>query len=116
MKPMKYQLNLAAAAAAATAAIFALTACQDRKPTEAQQPPASSGEYPTPANTAPTSTSAPVAVPGQGTDVTTKDATAGMAGGASGTVASGGKPGSGSSSGAGTGAAVSSDEKVETKK
>ena len=97
-------------------AVFMLAACQDRKPTETQAPSASSGEYPTSSDASPTSSSTPVAVPGQGTDVTAKDATAGMVGGASGTVASGGKPGSGSSSGAGTGAAVSSDEKVETKK
>jgi hypothetical protein len=114
MKPLNHRLNLVAAATAVV--FFALAACQERKPAEAQTPSASSGEYPTPSSAAPTSSSDPVAVPGKGTDVTSKDTTSGMVGGASGTVASGGKPGSGSTSGAGTGAAVSSDSKVDTKK
>ena len=51
-------------AVAMIVAVAALAACQDRKPTEAQTPAASSGEYPVPTNTAPTSTSAPdAAVP-----------------------------------------------------
>lgn len=116
MTPVKYRLNHVAAAAAV--AVFALAACQERKPTETRIPAATSGEYPTPAGagTAPSASSDPVAVPGKGTDATAKDTQSGMVGGASGTVASGGKPGSGSTSGAGTGAAESSDGKVETKK
>ena len=114
MKPMKHRLNLVAAATAV--AFFALAACQDRKPSQAPPPPASSGEYPTPSSVSPTSSSDPVAVPGTGTDATAKDTTSGMVGGASGTVASGGKPGSGSTSGAGTGAAESSDAKPASKK
>ena len=96
-------------------AVVMLAACQDPKPTETQAPPASSGEYPTPSNTASTSSSDTVAVPGKGADVTAKGAETGMIGGASGTVGSGGTPGSGSTSGAGTGASVSSDSKVDAK-
>ena len=55
MTPMKYRLNFASAAAAL--AFFALAACQDRKPSQAPLPPASSGEYPTPSEAAPSSTS-----------------------------------------------------------
>jgi len=103
-------------AVATIVAVFTLAACQDRKPTEAQPPSASSGEYPTPSDASPTSSSSPVAVPGRGADVTAKGTETGMVGGASGTVGSGGTPGSGSTSGAGTGAAVSSDSKVDAKK
>jgi hypothetical protein len=54
-------------AAAVVAAVTALAVCQDRKPAEAQMPPASSGEYPIPSNTASPSTSAPdAAVSGDG--------------------------------------------------
>jgi len=102
-------------AVATIVAVTALAACQERKPPEAQTPAASSGEYPTPSG-APASSSDPVAVPGKGVDAAAKDTQSGMIGGASGTVASGGKPGSGSTSGAGTGAAESSDAKVDTKK
>jgi len=103
-------------AVATIVAVTALAACQERKPPEAQTPAASSGEYPTPSGAAPASSSDPVAVPGKGADAAAKDTQSGMIGGASGTVASGGKPGSGSTSGAGTGAAESSDAKVDTKK
>jgi uncharacterized membrane protein len=44
-------------AVATIVAVFTLAACQDRKPTEAQAPAASSGEYPTPSDAAPSSTS-----------------------------------------------------------
>jgi hypothetical protein len=108
--------RLRSLAVATIVAVFTLAACQDRKPTDAQAPAASSGEYPTPSTASPTSSSDPVAVPGKGADVTAKGADTGMAGGASGTVGSGGTPGSGSTSGAGTGAAVSSDSKVDAKK
>jgi hypothetical protein len=54
---------------------------------------------------------------GPGTDVTEKGGPeTGMVGGASGTVASGGKPGSGTDAGAGTGAAESSTSKEEKEK
>jgi len=114
MTLLKYRLNMVAAVAAA--AVVTLASCQERKPTEAPPSPASSGEYPNPSAASPTSSSDPVAVPGQGTDVTAKGAETGMVGGATGTVGSGGKPGSGSTSGGGTGAAVSSENKVDTKK
>jgi hypothetical protein len=103
-------------AVATIAAVAVLAACQDRKPTGAQTPSASGGEYPTPSDASSPPSGDPIAVPGKGADVTAKDTQSGMVGGASGTVASGGKPGSGSTSGAGTGAAVSSDSKVDTKK
>jgi len=103
-------------AVATIVAVTALAAFQERKPPEAQTPAASSGEYPTPSGAAPSSTSNPVDVPGKGADLTAKGTETGMVGGASGTVGSGGKPGSGSTSGAGTGAAESSDAKVDTKK
>ena len=44
-------------AVATIVAVAALAACQERKPTEAQTPSASSGEYPTPSDAAPSSTS-----------------------------------------------------------
>ncbi len=44
-------------AVAALVAVAALAACQERKPTEAQTPSASSGEYPTPSDAAPSSSS-----------------------------------------------------------
>lgn len=44
-------------AVATIVAVAALTACQERKPTEAQVPSASSGEYPTPSEPTPSSTS-----------------------------------------------------------
>jgi len=44
-------------AVATIVAVFTLAACQDRKPAEAQIPAASSGEYPTPSEAAPSSTS-----------------------------------------------------------
>jgi hypothetical protein len=44
-------------AAAMTVAVAALAACQERGPTEMHTPAASSGEYPTPAEAAPSSTS-----------------------------------------------------------
>ena len=114
---MTHQRHLLRPLAVATiVAVFTLAACQDRRPAGAQAPSASSGEYPTPSDASPTSSSNPVAVPGKGADVTAKGAETGMVGGASGTVGSGGTPGSGSTSGAGTGAAVSSDSKVDTKK
>ena len=114
MTSFKHRMNLVAAVAAV--AVVTLAACQDRKAPAPPPSPTSSGEYSSPSGDSRTSSSAPVAVPGKGTDVTAKGPETGMVGGASGTVASGGKPGSGSTSGAGTGAAVSSDSKVETKK
>jgi hypothetical protein len=44
-------------AVAMTVAVASLAACQERKPTEMNTPAASSGEYPTPAEAAPSSTS-----------------------------------------------------------
>jgi hypothetical protein len=44
-------------AAAMIVAVAALAACQERKPTEAPIPSASSGEYPTPSEAAPSSAS-----------------------------------------------------------
>jgi hypothetical protein len=114
---MKHSSHLLNPLAVATIVVVAaLAACQERKPTEAQTPAASSGEYPAPSQASPGSSSAPVDVPGQGTDVTKKDTQSGMIGGATGTVGSGGKPGSGSTSGAGTGAAESSNAKPDSKK
>lgn len=113
------------------ATLFSLSAalvvggCQDRDQTGAQRtPPAASDAVKTsPATTPPatpaptTSSSDPVVVPGKGTDVVEQKGTeTGMVGGASGPVASGGKPGSGTESGAGTGPAQSSGDKVENKK
>jgi hypothetical protein len=55
---MTYQKHrLRPLAAATIAAVFTLAACQDRKPGEAQVPSASSGEYPTPSDAAPSATS-----------------------------------------------------------
>lgn len=114
MKLLKHRLNLMAAVTAV--AVVTLAACQDRKSPVPPPSPASSGEYSSPSGNAPTTSGAPIAVPGQGTDATAKGAEAGMVGGASGTVGSGGKPGSGSTSGGGTGSAVSSESAVDTKK
>ncbi len=103
---------------------LALVACSDnRRPYGAKTAPPG----PTPANTAaptpespaavPPAASSPVIPPATATDVDEKKGSeTGMVGGASGTVASGGKPGSGTESGAGTGAAVSSGEKTENRK
>jgi hypothetical protein len=44
-------------AVATIVALAALAACQERKATEAQTPSASSGEYPTPSEAAPSSSS-----------------------------------------------------------
>jgi len=44
-------------AVATLVAVAVLAACQDRKPTEAQTPSASTGEYPTPSEAAPSSAS-----------------------------------------------------------
>jgi uncharacterized lipoprotein YajG len=44
-------------AVATLVAVAVLAACQERKPTEAQTPSASSGEYPTPSEAAPSSSS-----------------------------------------------------------
>lgn len=105
-----------------------LAACGDRTPAPGSQPPPTGAP---PANTAspatstpstPTtpsgsSSSEPVVAPGTATDVDAKKGTeTGMVGGASGDVASGGKPGSGTDAGAGTGAAVSSGDRIGTKK
>ena len=115
MTLQKYGMNWVAAVV--VVAVVTLTACKDREPSvDAPPAPASSGEYPNPAGASTPSSSDPVAVPGQGADLTAKGPETGMVGGASGTVGSGGKPGSGSIGGAGTGAAVSSESKVETKK
>lgn len=114
MTSFKHGLNLVAAVAAV--AVVMLAACQDRKTPVPPPSPASTGEYSSPSGDSRTPSGAPVAVPGTGTDATAKGPETGMVGGASGTVASGGKPGSGSTSGAGTGAATSSDSKVDTKK
>lgn len=93
--------------------VFAFGSCGDRKP-----PPPAATPAATPANVAPAPTSsAPVIPAGSGTDVESKKGTAtGMVGGEAGTVGSSGKPGTGTASGAGTGAAQSSDEKIENKK
>lgn len=96
-----------------------LGAC-DRKATRID--PSTSNQVPT--NTA-TQSAPPAARPsedvsdpakGPGVEVTEQKGTeTGMVGGASGTVASGGKPGSGTSAGGGTGAAESSSERIEKK-
>jgi len=99
-------------------ALFALTACDRRDPPV--EPVTSS---PPPNTAAPTAqTPAPPAADmtdpakGPATDVTQKgEPETGMAGGASRTVASDGKPGTGTDAGAGTGAAQSSDSKEQTK-
>ena len=65
-------------------ALAVLAACQERKPTQAQTPSASSGEYPTPTE-ASLIVEHPAVVPGQGAEVTVKGTARGMAGGASGT-------------------------------
>jgi hypothetical protein len=58
-----------------------------------------------------------VVPPSTATDIDKEKGTdTGMIGGASGTVASGGKPGSGTASGGGTGPAVSSGDRTEVKK
>lgn len=69
-------------AVATTVAVAALAACQERKPTEAQTPAASSGEYPVPSETVPSSTSTPVAVPGKSADIAAKGTETGAVDGA----------------------------------
>jgi hypothetical protein len=51
----KHRLN--PLAVATLVAIAALAACQERKPTDAPTPSGSSGEYPTPSDAAPSSSS-----------------------------------------------------------
>ncbi len=113
MTLLENRLNLVAAAA--VVAVVTLAACQDRNSPVAPAP-ASTGEYSIPAGDSATSSSPAGNVPGKGSDVTTQGSETGVVGGASGTVGSGGKPGSGSAGGAGTGAAVSSDSKADTRK
>jgi hypothetical protein len=96
-----------------------LSACDRRHaPVEPASTPSA------PANTASPTAEQPARPPGDisdpskgpGAEVTEQKGTeTGMVGGASGTVASGGKPGSGTSAGGGTGPAVSSTEKTEKK-
>lgn len=114
MTLLEHRLSLVAVVAAA--AVFSLAACQDRKSPVPPPAPASSGEYSVPSSDSKKSSDATVAVPGQGADVAAKGTETGMVGGASGTVGSGGKAGSGSTSSAGTGAAVSSESTIVTKK
>ena len=112
------------AAVVPSALALTLAACSDSpRPYGAKTTPQGA----TPANTAapttdtpaapPPSASTPVIPPNTATEVDQKKGSeTGMFGGASGTVASGGKPGSGTASGAGTGPAESSGEKQENKK
>jgi hypothetical protein len=99
-----------------------LMACSERQPappaTVTPAPaPAPAPTMTPPADTAPSTAATPVVPPQTATDVEDKKGTdTGMVGGASGTVASGGKPGSGTASGAGTGPAQSSGEQTENKK
>lgn len=101
-----------------TLALLALTACDRRDPpveTVTRTPPANTAA---PTAQTPTPPAADMTDPakGPGQEVTEKGGTeTGMVGGASGTVASGGKPGTGTDAGAGTGAAQSSDSKEQTK-
>jgi len=95
--------------------LLAVAGCQERARTVEPVPTTPTAPPATPVPT--TSSSDPVQVPGKGTEVTEQKGTeTGMVGGASGTVASGGKPGSGTVSGAGTGAAQESGERIENKK
>jgi hypothetical protein len=107
-------------------AMLALTACDRRDPSVGSTPAPSNTAAPTSQYPAPGSSAAGSSAPrssdmtdpskGPGTEVTEKGGTeTGMVGGASGTTASGGKPGSGTEAGAGTGAAQSSTSKEETK-
>jgi hypothetical protein len=92
-----------------------LLACGDRQSADRPAGPVTS-TAPVPTNTAPANPG-PVVPPSSATDIEKETGTAtGMVGGASGTVASGGKPGSGTSSGGGTGAAVSSGGRTSNKK
>jgi hypothetical protein len=94
-----------------------LVACGDRKPAPAPEPRATPPSSSSSSSTAPAANQPPIVPPNTATDVESKKGTeTGMVGGASGDVASGGKPGSGTAAGAGTGAAVSSGEKTENKK
>jgi hypothetical protein len=104
-------------------AMLAFTACDRRDPQVEPAPssPPPNTAAPTAQNPAPTSggsTSGDMTDPskGPGAEVTEKGGTeSGMAGGASGTVSSGGKPGSGTDAGAGTGAAAQSSTGKEEK-
>jgi hypothetical protein len=96
-----------------------LSAC-DRRDAPVESPSTST----TPPNTASPTAANPARPPndvsdpskGPGVEVTEEKGTeTGMVGGESGTVASGGKPGSGTAAGGGTGPAVSSSEKTEKK-
>lgn len=92
-----------------------LVACSDRTP-EPASPPSAPPPASTTSSTAPAKQE-PVVPPNTATDVEAKKGTeTGMVGGASGDVASGGKPGSGTAAGGGTGPAVSSGEKTDVKK
>lgn len=92
--------------------------------TTAPAPPASERSPGGPTMTPPANTAAPapnaaapVVPPTSAEDVDAKKGSeTGMAGGASGTTASGGKPGSGTEAGAGTGPAQSSGARTETNK
>ena len=107
--------RIAIAVATGTLTLLAVAGCQERARTVEPVPTTPTAPPSTPVPT--TSSSDPVQVPGKGTDVTQQKGTeTGMIGGASGTVASGGKPGSGTVSGAGTGPAKESGDRIENKK
>ena len=99
-------------------ALFALTACDRRdppvEPVTSSPPPNTAA----PTTQTPTPPAADMTDPAKGPAeaVTEKGGSeTGMVGGASGTVASGGKPGTGTDAGAGTGPTQSSDSKEQTK-
>lgn len=115
MSQAKYLNRSAIAVVSGTLTLLAVAGCQDRVRTVEPVPTTPTAPPSTPVPT--TASSDPVQVPGKGTDVMEEKGTqTGMIGGASGTVASGGKPGSGTVSGAGTGPALESGERIENKK
>src|SRR5512139_2819921 len=88
------RIAIAIAVATGTLTLLAVAGCQERVRTVEQVPTTPTAPPATPVPT--TTSSDPVKVPGKGIEVTEQKGTeTGMIGGASGTVSSGGKPGSG---------------------